>query len=109
MPVYEYECRKCSGRHEVVQKMTDAPLTTCVSCGGEVYRVISPSGLSFKGEGFYITDYARKGKDGDGKPAKKKEPTPPPTTSGEKKEASTSAPPPSAPTSSTPPKKSEQG
>jgi len=45
--------------------MSDSPLTTCVVCGGEVYRIISPSGLSFKGEGWYITDYARKGKDSD--------------------------------------------
>ena len=67
MPIYEYECRSCKQRHEVMQKMLDAPLTTCEGCGGEVYRLISPSGLSFKGEGFYITDYARKGKDQDSK------------------------------------------
>ena len=108
MPIYEYECRKCSRRNEVLQKMVDLPLTTCDACGGEVYRVISPSGLSFKGEGFYITDYARKGKDGDGKSAKKDEPAAAAsTTSDAKKEASTVAPPPSAPTASTPPKKSE--
>jgi putative FmdB family regulatory protein len=67
MPIYEYECRKCRQRHEIMQKMSDSPLTTCVVCGGEVYRIISPSGLSFKGEGWYITDYARKGKDSDPK------------------------------------------
>ncbi|MEK7286711.1 MAG: FmdB family zinc ribbon protein [Nitrospirota bacterium] len=60
MPVYEYECKKCSHRHEVMQKMSDAPVTSCPECQGEVYRLISPSGLSFKGEGWYITDYARK-------------------------------------------------
>lgn len=108
MPIYEYECRKCSRRNEVMQKMTDPSLTTCEVCGGEVYRVISPSGLSFKGEGFYITDYARKGKDGDEKTAKKKEPSalPSAASSGEKKETSSSAPP-SAPSAPTPPKKTE--
>ena len=62
--------------------MSDAPLTICDGCGGEVYRVISPSGLSFKGAGWYITDYARKGKDGNDSGAKgdvKKEPTAPAT------------------------------
>jgi len=74
--------------------MSDAPITTCVACGGEVYRVISPSGLSFKGEGWYITDYARKGKDSDSKANFKKETTAPSTTpsttSAEKKETTPS-------------------
>ncbi len=70
MPVYEYECKSCGGRHEVMQRISDAPILACPDCQGEVYRILSPSGLSFKGEGWYITDYARKGKDPDSKKEK---------------------------------------
>jgi len=100
MPIYEYECKQCGQRHEIMQKMSDPPITTCVACNGEVYRMISPAGLSFKGEGWYITDYARKGKDLDANPKNpKKEPsvtpsegaaTTAPTTSCAKKETAQS-------------------
>ncbi len=111
MPVYEYECKQCSHRHEVMQRLSDTPVTICPACKGEVYRVISPSGISFKGEGWYITDYARKGQDrGDGKKEDKatvKSDAPAPAT-GEKKETAPSAaapvPPPPPPSPPSPPK-----
>ena len=84
MPIYEYECRKCKQRHEIMQKMSDEPLTTCEGCGGELYRVISPSGLSFKGAGWYLTDYARKGKDSDSQKGPTTPSETPSTTSSEK-------------------------
>jgi putative FmdB family regulatory protein len=116
MPVYEYECKQCGHRHEIMQRLADAPLTVCADCKGEVYRVISPSGISFKGEGWYITDYARKGQDKDGKKTVDKDAktdvksdAPPPVAKGEKKEAVPSvapaghgAPPPPPSTSSGP-------
>ncbi len=64
MPIYEYECQSCNKRIEVLQKISDPPLTSCDTCKGSVHRIVSASGLIFKGSGFYINDYARKKKDG---------------------------------------------
>ncbi|MFY9269119.1 MAG: FmdB family zinc ribbon protein [Candidatus Manganitrophaceae bacterium] len=62
LPIYEYECEKCHQRFELLQRISDPPLSTCSSCGGTVHKqVTSPSGLVFKGSGWYITDYAKKG------------------------------------------------
>jgi putative FmdB family regulatory protein len=56
LPTYEYACKSC-GRHvEVVQSFKDAPLTTCAVCAGELRKVFSPIGISFRGSGFYRTD-----------------------------------------------------
>jgi len=58
MPTYEYKCRKCGNHFDVFQSMSDDPVKTCPSCGGQVERLISAgAGLIFKGSGFYITDY----------------------------------------------------
>lgn len=62
MPLYEYQCEKCHERFEVMQKFSDAPLTTHEKCGGPVHRLLSAPALQFKGSGWYITDYARSGK-----------------------------------------------
>lgn len=61
MPLYEYECQAEGNRFEVIQKFSDAPLTNCPTCGGPVRRLISSPAIQFKGSGWYITDYARKG------------------------------------------------
>ncbi|HEY5121680.1 MAG TPA: FmdB family zinc ribbon protein, partial [Acidimicrobiales bacterium] len=55
MPTYEYECQKCHQRIEAVQKFSDAPLSVCESCGGELRKVFSGVGIVFKGSGFYKT------------------------------------------------------
>ncbi len=60
MPLYEYECESCQGRFERLQRLADPPVETCPTCEGKVRKLISPSGLSFKGSGWYITDYAKK-------------------------------------------------
>ena len=60
MPTYEYQCRTCGHHFERVQRFSDAPLTECPQCSGEVRRVIHPAGIVFKGSGWYITD-SRKG------------------------------------------------
>ena len=57
MPLYEYDCPRC-GRFEVLQKLSDGPLVTH-DCGNAVKKVMSASAFSFKGSGFYITDYKR--------------------------------------------------
>src|SRR5512145_1882540 len=59
MPIYEYQCPKC-GRFDVIQKMSDAPLATHDACGSPVTKQMSASAFSFKGSGFYITDYGGK-------------------------------------------------
>ena len=62
MPIYEYKCSKCGHKIEVIQKMSDQPITVCEKCNGSMSKVISPAGLMFKGSGWYITDYSSKGK-----------------------------------------------
>lgn len=65
MPLYEYACKGCDRRFEVVQKFSDAELRECSECGGELEKLISSSAFQLKGSGWYVTDYARKGsKDG---------------------------------------------
>jgi putative FmdB family regulatory protein len=56
MPLYEYECKACGVRFERRQRFTDDPVKTCPECGGEVYRLVHPVGVIFKGKGFYVTD-----------------------------------------------------
>jgi len=60
MPIYEYVCEKCGAHLEVLQKVTDKPLTRCKSCGGRLEKIISQSSFILKGSGWYLTDYARK-------------------------------------------------
>lgn len=60
MPTYEYQCKTCGHHFERVQRFSDAPLTECPECSGEIRRVIHPAGIVFKGSGWYITD-SRKG------------------------------------------------
>ena len=56
MPIYEY---RCENGHllEVMQKITDDPVTVCEQCGAAVQRVFHPVAVHFKGKGFYNTDY----------------------------------------------------
>ncbi len=61
MPIYEYECQKCGQRIEAMQKMSDPPLNRHKNCGGKLSRLLSPPALQFKGTGWYVTDYGRKG------------------------------------------------
>ena len=61
MPLYEYLCRKCKHRFERIQRFSDAILKTCPECGGTVDQLLSAPAVHFKGSGFYVTDYSRKG------------------------------------------------
>jgi len=61
MPLYEYECKVCGRRTEVIQRFDDAPLAACPECGGAVERLLSAPAVQFKGSGWYVTDYAGKG------------------------------------------------
>ncbi len=63
MPIYEYLCDNCGDRVEVIQKFSDAPLVTCTTCGQDALnRVVSAPSFTFKGSGWYITDYSAKGR-----------------------------------------------
>ena len=84
MPLYEYECDACGRRFEKIQKFSDSPLEVCELCGkGPVHKLMSSPAIQFKGTGWYITDYAKKGttpaaetggatSESGGKPAEKK-------------------------------------
>ena len=61
MPLYEFECELCRTRIEVIQRWDDPPPAACPSCGGPLRRLLSAPAVHFKGSGFYITDYAKKG------------------------------------------------
>ena len=58
MPIYEYRCRN-GHNFEVMQSMSDDPVTACEVCAAPVERVFHPVAVHFKGSGFYSTDYGR--------------------------------------------------
>lgn len=74
MPIYEYQCGECGRRTEALQKISEAPLTDCPSCGRPALRkLISAAAFQLKGTGWYETDFKNKGREkphaegGDGK------------------------------------------
>lgn len=56
MPIYEYECTRCSSRFELKQSFNDEPVTACPECDSKAIRVFFPVPIHFKGSGFYVTD-----------------------------------------------------
>ena len=65
MPLYEYQCDACGNRFERIQRFSDPPVDVCPNCGArEVHKLLSTPAIQFKGSGWYVTDYARKGGDG---------------------------------------------
>jgi putative FmdB family regulatory protein len=70
VPLYEYECKSCHTKTERIQKFSDPPLTECPHCGGELEQLLSAPAVQFKGAGWYVTDYARKGSGGGSKDEK---------------------------------------
>ena len=61
MPLYEYQCKKCKHRFEKIQKFSDKMLKKCPECGGPIEQMVSAPAVQFKGSGWYVTDYAKKG------------------------------------------------
>jgi len=96
MPIYEYRCEN-GHVFDIMQRMSEDTLTECVQCEAPVKKILHPVGISFKGSGFYSTDYSSKkgakeptaSTNGDSKPETK-----------EKKSADTSADKPAASSSS---------
>lgn len=83
MPIYEYMCTSCKEIQEAWQKFSDPPLTTCSKCGGNLQKLISLNSFHLKGSGWYVTDYASKGK---GSTKDKEEKSTSSETSSDKKE-----------------------
>ena len=94
MPLYEYECQSCGRREEIIQRVGAPPVGPCDECGGEMRKLLSAPAFQFKGTGWYVTDYAKKGggaaagetkaakKPSESRPETKKEPA---TAKAEKK------------------------
>lgn len=63
MPIYEYECQKCGYHHEVLQKISDEPLTDCPACHeNALKKLVSAAGFRLSGNGWYETDFKSKNK-----------------------------------------------
>ncbi|MDQ9168964.1 zinc ribbon domain-containing protein [Oxalobacteraceae bacterium R-40] len=58
MPIYAYRCQECSFAKDVLQKVSDAPLTDCPSCGKSSFKKqLTAAGFQLKGTGWYVTDF----------------------------------------------------
>lgn len=58
MPIYAYGCSSCGLHKDVMQKMNDAPLSTCPQCGKETFaKQLTAAGFQLKGSGYYVTDF----------------------------------------------------
>ena len=61
MPIYEYRCASCGHQQEFLQKVSDAPLTTCPACGKpDLSKMLTAAGFQLKGSGWYATDFKSK-------------------------------------------------
>ena len=69
MPIYAYKCGTCGHAKDVLQKISDAPLTVCPACGAEAFsKQVTAAGFQLKGSGWYVTDF-RGGSGGSSAPA----------------------------------------
>jgi putative FmdB family regulatory protein len=58
MPIYAYACNSCGLKQDVMQKVNDAPLTTCPECGKQTFsKQLTAAGFQLKGGGYYATDF----------------------------------------------------
>ncbi|MGO9446128.1 MAG: FmdB family zinc ribbon protein [Thiobacillaceae bacterium] len=72
MPIYAYRCSACGFHDDVMQKLSDAPLTHCPKCGAAAFgKQLTAAGIALKGTGWYATDFK-----GGNKPSEKKEEAP---------------------------------
>lgn len=81
MPIYEYRCSECGHQTEVLQKISEPPLTVCAACGKPALtKLVSAAGFQLKGSGWYATDFKGTAKKpdakGDAKPEAKTESKP---------------------------------
>lgn len=58
MPIYAYKCESCGHSKDVLQKISDAPLTDCPACGAPAFKKqLTAAGFQLKGSGWYVTDF----------------------------------------------------
>jgi putative FmdB family regulatory protein len=58
MPIYAYKCSACGFAKDVLQKISDAPLSDCLSCGQPAFeKQVTAAGFQLKGSGWYVTDF----------------------------------------------------
>lgn len=82
MPIYAYGCSSCGLQKDVMQKMSDAPLTTCPECGKEAFaKQLTAAGFQLKGSGYYATDFKGGGRKPESKPEAKPDAAPAPCAS----------------------------
>ena len=63
MPIYAYRCASCGHAKDVLQKVSDPPLTVCPSCGAQAFtKQVTAAGFQLKGSGWYASDYTSRGK-----------------------------------------------
>jgi putative FmdB family regulatory protein len=87
MPIYAYKCAACGHEKDVLQKISDAPLTACPACGAESFaKQLTAAGFQLKGSGWYATDFK-----GGAKPASEPAQTEPAKTEPAKTESATPA------------------
>ncbi len=87
MPIYEYECANCHHNFDLIQKMSDDPVTLCPACSKDTaIRLVSAAGFQLKGTGWYATDFKNQNKSekssvtsSNGSSEKKKTESSPPT------------------------------
>ena len=103
MPLYEYLCDACGHRFEKIRKFSDPPIEECPNCGKrEVHKLVSSPAIQFKGSGWYINDYAKKGAGGgDGAKTDSSAKTSSDTTSSKSTDSTTSPASDTKPSSST--------
>lgn len=71
MPIYAYRCNACGHQKDVLQKLSDAPLTVCPSCGAQAFaKQVTAAGFQLKGSGWYVTDFRGGSSSGGDKAAK---------------------------------------
>ncbi|OZI62996.1 FmdB family zinc ribbon protein [Bordetella genomosp. 11] len=62
MPIYAYKCSSCGHAKDVLQKISDAPLTVCPECGASAFtKQVTAAGFQLKGSGWYVTDFRNNG------------------------------------------------
>jgi putative FmdB family regulatory protein len=91
MPIYAYRCGACGHAKDVLQKLSDAPLTVCPACGAESFsKQVTAAGFQLKGSGWYVTDF-RGGSGGSGAAAPAAAPAAPAAAGGDSAPAGGSA------------------
>ncbi|HLC41643.1 MAG TPA: FmdB family zinc ribbon protein [Methylomirabilota bacterium] len=92
MPTYEYECESCHRIYDVLQRITESPITSCKFCSGPVHRLLSAAPFILKGNGWHVTDYPSEARKKGMEKEKPPSSTPSPSSSESTSSSSSSSP-----------------